>query len=318
MGRPLGKIMFVKRRKIIMFYGFTIHWLVVPIMIAISLIALWACHRTIGKLGLYFFNILALAVCNFLPSFEMFGVTPSIGVAFVLFAYISLLICFKKYGEKEATKLLMASLVVLVSTFAIKFVLAIVMSAGGEMFLNWQNFGGNIASVLAFTLATLVGYLFVKKNAQITCFKSALMFFTVAVCDALIYTIVSQAFLSVPLKSFLIELAIKCALVLMVSAFVPMYIKLFEDKVESEAENTEPAQEEVKEETPPAQEQESKEENKEAAPAEKPKKTSSKKTAEKPATKEPAVKKTSPAAKPKAQTSKKPATKTAKTAAKSK
>ena len=318
MGRPLGKIMFVKRRKIIMFYGFTIHWLVVPIMIVISLITLWACHKIIGKLGLYFFNILALAVCNFLPSFEMFGVTPSIGVAFVLFAYISLLICFKKYGETETTKLLMASLVVLVSTFAIKFVLAIVMSAGGEMFLNWQNFGGNIASVLAFTLATLVGYLFVKKNAQINCFKSALMFFTVAVCDALIYTIVSQAFLSVPLKSFLIELAIKCALALMVSAFVPMYIKLFEDKVESEAENTEPAQEEVKEETPPAKEQESKEENKEAAPAEKPKKTSSKKTAEKPATKEPAVKKTSPAAKPKTQTSKKPATKTAKTAAKSK
>ena len=261
-----------------MFYGFNVHWLVVPVMVIIALLALWACHKVAGKLGLYLFNILALSLCNLMPSFEIFGVNPSVGVVFVFFSYIALLICFKQYGERECTKLLMTSLVALVATFALKFVLAIVMSASGEMFLNWQNFGDFIGSILSFTLATLIGYLFVRKNAQLSYLKSACMLCVVMVCDVLLFTIISQAFITVEIRDFLVEVAIKWGLAIVLAICAPAYARLFEDKpqedsIEKEEKEEESATEQVQKSAPTVEEdQEVKEE--------KPKKTSSKKTAE--------------------------------------
>ena len=234
-----------------MFTG--LHWSVLLVFLALSVVGLWVAYSFLNKNGLYLFCILASVLAVTSGNAVMFSHEIPVSLAIFPVIHFALLVCLHKFGEKDAKNLFFITLLSLAVLFVCTFFLGAYEDASLKftVCLSWSFLGLYISPIFAFIVACSITY-FLLSKIKIKSLKKFLvlaMFIAIAsVLEILIYDfLVYVGVLS--FGNFLLTLLIQIVLLSAISVGLGYFEQFLNREPKQVETKKEVAQEEPKKET---------------------------------------------------------------------
>ena len=140
------------------------HWSILLVFLALSIIGIWVAYSFLNKNGLYLFCILASTITITLGSASIFSLFVPISIVVFPVVFLAMLTTLHKFGKEEAKKLFFMTLISMTCLFVCNFFEnAYLASAGNTAYLTWNALGGYISPIISFVAASSLTLLLTSK-----------------------------------------------------------------------------------------------------------------------------------------------------------